>query len=187
MNKNPENYFAEVEQAAFSPSHMVPGIDASADRLLQGRLFSYPDTQRHRLGVNYKQIPVNKPLAPVRTYQRDGPMVVDGNGGSSLNYGPNSYNGPAQNNIVGTTFAPEEIEGLTGRYTYELTDDDFVQPGNLYRLMDEENKDDLCRNIAGDLIKVDTKIVQKQLGHFERADPDYRRRVEKFIAELSKN
>lgn len=186
LNKNPENYFAEVEQAAFSPSHFVPGIDTSADRLLQGRLFSYPDTHRHRLGVNYKQIPVNRPLAQVNTYQRDGSMVVNGNGGSSPNYGPNSFNGPAQNNIVGTTFAAEEVEGLIGRFSYEVTDDDFVQAGNLFRLMDDENKNDLARNIADDLVQVDKKIVDIQLGHFERADPEYRRLIEKHMAELSK-
>lgn len=183
LNKNPENYFAEVEQAAFSPSHLVPGVDTSADRLLQGRLFSYPDTHRHRLGVNYKQIPVNAPKCEVNTYQRDGPMVVNGNYGSAANYGPNSVGGPVQNNLVGSTFAPEEIEGLIGRFSYEVTDDDFVQAGNLYRLLDEEDKNDLCKNIAGDLVKVRKEIVDRQLPHFERADPDYRQRVEKFMKE----
>lgn len=186
LNKNPENYFAEVEQAAFSPSHLVPGIDTSADRLLQGRLFSYPDTHRHRLGVNYKQIPVNQPKCAVNTYQRDGGMVVNGNGGSAANYGPNSVNGPVQNNIVGSTFAAEEIEGLIGRFSYDVTDDDFTQAGNLFRLMDEENKNDLCKNIAGDLVKVKKEIVDRQLPHFERADPDYRHRVEKFMKESQK-
>ncbi|KAF1800487.1 catalase-like domain-containing protein [Mucor lusitanicus] len=183
LNKNPENYFAEVEQAAFSPSHLVPGVDTSADRLLQGRLFSYPDTHRHRLGTNYKQIPVNAPKCEVNTYQRDGPMVVNGNYGSAANYGPNSVGGPVQNNIVGSTFAAEEIEGLIGRFSYDVTDDDFAQAGNLYRLMDEENKNDLCKNIAGDLVKVRKEIVERQLPHFERADPDYRQRVEKFMKE----
>lgn len=186
MNKNPENYFAEVEQAAFSPSHMVPGIDASADRMLQGRLFSYPDTHRHRLGVNYKQIPINRPKSQVNTYQRDGAMSVLGNGGSGANYGPNSENGPAQNNVVGSTFAPEEIEGLTGRFSYEVTDDDFVQAGNLFRLMDEENKNDLANNIAADFVKVKQEIIDRQLAHFERADPNYRRRVEVALTKLKK-
>lgn len=188
MNKNPENYFAEVEQAAFSPSHMVPGFDTSADRMLQGRLFSYPDTHRHRLGVNYKQIPINQPRSPVNTYQRDGFMAVLGNnGGSGPNYGPNSFDGPQQNNIAGSTFAAEEIEGLIGRFSYEVTDDDFVQAGDLFRLMSEENKEDLTKNIANDLIHVKKEIVDRQLAHFERADPDYRRRIEKHIAELKKN
>lgn len=186
MNKNPENYFAEVEQAAFSPSHLVPGIDTSADRMLQGRLFSYPDTHRHRLGVNYKQIPVNASKAPVNNYQRDGSMVVNGNGGGGAYYGPNSFNGPEQNNIAASTFAAEEIEGMIGRFSFELTDDDFVQPGNLYRLLTEEEKEDLVNNIAGDLAGVSKDIVERQLGHFKRADPDYRKRIEAALAKLKK-
>lgn len=166
---------------------MVPGFDTSADRMLQGRLFSYPDTHRHRLGVNYKQIPINQPKSAVHNYQRDGAMAVLGNGGSGPNYGPNSFNGPQQNNIAGTTFAAEEIEGLIGRFSFEVTDDDFVQAGNLFRLMDEENKEDLTRNIAGDLVHVKKDTVDRQLGHFERADPDYRARIEKHMAELKKN
>jgi catalase len=185
LNRNPDNYFAEVEQAAFSPSHMVPGIDASADRMLQGRLFSYPDTQRYRLGVNYKQIPINRPLN-VATYQRDGYMCVTNNGGDSVYYGPNSFGGPEQNNLVGTTFSAEEVEGLTGRFTYELTDDDFVQAGNLYRLMDEENKTDLINNIAADMQTVNKDIVERQIAHFKRADPEYGSRIKKALAELQK-
>lgn len=187
MNKNPENYFAEVEQVAFSPSHLVPGIDASADRMLQGRLFSYPDTHRHRLGANYQQIPINAPKnANVQNYQRDGFMVVNGNGGGGPNYGPNSYNGPAQNDIASTTFAVEEIEGMIGRFSFELKDDDFVQAGNLYRLLSEEEKKDLVNNIAGDIASVKKDIIERQLGHFERADPDYRKHVEAAIAKLQK-
>ncbi|GAA5812941.1 hypothetical protein MFLAVUS_006402 [Mucor flavus] len=186
LNKNPENYFAEVEQAAFSPSHMVPGIDTSADRMLQGRLFSYPDTHRHRLGVNYQQIPVNAPKVAVKNYQRDGLMQVNGNGGGGPNYGPNSHNGPAQNNIVGTTFAAAEVEGLIGRHSFQLVDDDFVQPGNLFRLMSEEDKNDLAENIAGHMATVKQEIVDRQLSHFARADPDYRHRVEAALAKLQK-
>jgi catalase len=94
LNRNPTNYFAEVEQLAFAPSHMVPGIEPSPDKMLQARLFSYADTHRHRLGANYQEIPVNKPFnAEVRTYQRDGPMQVGANGGGAPNYFPNSFNG----------------------------------------------------------------------------------------------
>ena len=94
LNRNPENYFAEVEQLAFAPSHMVPGIEPSPDKMLQARLFSYADTHRHRLGANYQEIPVNKPFnADVRNYQRDGPMQVGANGGGAPNYFPNSFNG----------------------------------------------------------------------------------------------
>lgn len=165
---------------------MVPGIDASADRMLQGRLFSYPDTHRHRLGVNYLQIPINAPKCPVNNYQRDGFMAVNGNGGGGAYYGPNSLGGPVQNNVVGTTFAPEEVEGMIGRHSFELTDDDFVQPGNLFRLMSDEDKNDLADNIASELSTVRDDIVQRQLEHFGRADPDYRRRVEAAIAKAKK-
>lgn len=97
LNRNPKNYFAEVEQAAFSPSHMVPGIEPSNDKMLQGRLFSYPDTHRHRLGKNYDQIPINCPYrARVHNYQRDGNMTVNGNQGSQANYEPNSFGGPTE-------------------------------------------------------------------------------------------
>lgn len=186
LNKNPENYFAETEQAAFSPSHMVPGFDTSADRMLQGRLFSYPDTHRYRLGANYLQLPINRPRCSVNNYQRDGFMVTTENGGRGVNYEPNSKNGPVQNNIIGTTYAPEEVEGLIGRHTFELVDDDFVQAGDLYRLMTEENKNDLANNIAVSLGTVKQDIIDRQLSHFERADPDYRRRVEAAIAKLQK-
>src|SRR6185295_8582255 len=95
LNRNPENFFAEIEQAAFSPSSFVPGIEPSPDKLLQGRLFSYPDTQRHRLGANYAQIPVNCPYSKrANNYQRDGQMRIDGNGGSAANYSPNTRQGP---------------------------------------------------------------------------------------------
>ncbi|KAG0174517.1 hypothetical protein DFQ28_002974 [Apophysomyces sp. BC1034] len=187
LNRNPENYFAETEQAAFSPSHMVPGIDVSADRMLQGRLFSYPDTQRHRLGTNYTQIPVNQPLASARVanYQRDGYMVVNGNGGSAVNYGPNSKNGPQQNNLAGTTYTSDELHGVTGRFPYELSDVDFVQPGNLYRLLSPEEKTDLINNIAGHLKNAKKYIQEIQIGHFKRADPEYGQRVEAAIRQLS--
>jgi catalase len=97
LNKNPENYFAETEQAAFAPTNLVPGIEPSNDKMLQGRLFSYPDTHRHRLGANFDQIPINCPYrARVANYQRDGPATVDGNKGSALNYEPNSFSGPVE-------------------------------------------------------------------------------------------
>ncbi|KAI9258766.1 catalase [Phascolomyces articulosus] len=184
LNRNPENYFAEVEQAAFSPSHTVPGIDVSPDRMLQGRLFSYPDTHRHRLGPNYAQIPINQPKSRVANHQRDGLMAVNGNGGSAPNYEPNSFGGPYQNNVVGTTFTAEEVSGLTGRFTYELTDVDFVQAGDLYRLMPAEEKTDLVNNIAGHLKNAKKHIRERQLAHFKRADAEYGQRIEEAIVAL---
>ncbi|EIE85094.1 hypothetical protein G6F46_002870 [Rhizopus delemar] len=185
LNRNPENYFAETEQAAFSPSHIVPGIDVSPDRMLQGRLFSYPDTHRHRLGVNYAQIPINQPQCRVSNHQRDGQMAVLGNGGSAPNYEPNSFSGPQQTNIAATTFTAEELEGVTGRHSFTLTDDDFVQAGDLYRLMSAEEKTDLINNIARHLKNAKKHIQERQIGHFKRADPEYGQRIEQTILALS--
>ncbi|KAL0077022.1 catalase [Phycomyces blakesleeanus] len=185
LNRNPENYFAETEQAAFSPSHMVPGIDVSPDRMLQGRLFSYPDTHRHRLGPNYTQIPINQPVSRVANYQRDGFMTVNGNGGSNLNYGPNSFDGPYQNDIVGSTYTAEEISGFTGRFTYELKDVDFVQAGDLYRVMSPEERTDLVNNIAGHLKNAKKHIRDRQIAHFKRADREYGSRIESAILGLT--
>ncbi|RUP46372.1 catalase [Jimgerdemannia flammicorona] len=186
LNRNPENYFAETEQVAFSPSHLVPGIDASVDRMLQGRLFSYPDTHRHRLGPNYSQIPINAPISRVSNHHRDGFMAVNGNGGSVPNYEPNSHdNSPRQINVVGTTFANEEVSGRTDRHGYVLTDDDFFQAGQLYRLMTAEQRDHLIENIAGHLKNAKLHIRQRQIANFSRADKEYGRRVEEGIAKLS--
>lgn len=185
LNRNPENYFAETEQAAFSPSHTVPGIDVSADRMLQGRLFSYPDTQRHRLGPNYAQIPINQPHSRVAHHQRDGAMSVLGNGGSGPNYEPNSFGGPYQTSVNATTFTSEEIQGATGRHSFELTDDDFVQAGDLYRLLSAEEKTHLVNNISGHLKNAKRHIQERQLAHFKRADAEYGQRIEETILGLS--
>ena len=181
LNRNPENYFAEVEQAAFSPSHIVPGIDITADRMLQGRLFSYPDTHRHRLGPNYTQIPINQPQTRVANHQRDGFMAVNGNGGAAANYEPNTRNGPFQTNGAATTFTSEEIHGATGRHSYELTDVDFVQAGNLYRLMSAQDKTNLVNNIVGHIKNAKKHIRDRQIANFKRADPEYGRRVEEGV------
>lgn len=127
LNRNPENYFAETEQAAFSPSHLVPGIEPSQDKMLQGRLFSYPDTHRHRLGVNYTQIPINTPYAAkVNNYHRDGFMAVNGNGGRAPNYEPNTQNGPKQIGAPAAV-AKYSLQGEIGRHIQPLSDDDFAQ------------------------------------------------------------
>ncbi|KAI8089361.1 catalase [Halteromyces radiatus] len=185
LNRNPENYFAETEQAAFSPSHIVPGIDVSPDRMLQGRLFSYPDTHRHRLGVNYAQIPINQPQSRVINHQRDGFMAVNGNGGSAPNYEPNTFGGPYQSNVAASTFTAEEISGFTGRHSYTLEDIDFVQAGDLYRLMSAEEKTHLVNNIAGHLKNAKKHIQERQLAHFKRADPEYGQRIAATILQLS--
>lgn len=177
LNRNPQNYFAEVEQAAFSPGNFVPGVATSPDKMLQGRLFSYHDTHRHRLGGNYHLLPVNSPQnAPEQNYQRDGFMRTDGNGGGGPNYWPNSFGGPEPDPSV----APPAIDlsGATGRYSYELSDVDFVQAGELYRrVMDDNERHHLVTNIVGHLKNAQTRLQLRQSAIFYKADPDYGERV----------
>lgn len=182
LNRNPENYFAEVEQSAFSPSHFVPGIEASPDKMLQGRLFSYPDTHRHRLGPNHEQIPINCPYVSshkVRNGQRDGFMVVNGNGGNTPNYHPNSFTGEKGDPSV--AISKFEANGTVGRFKYQHPNDDFEQPGNLYRLMTPDQKARLVSNIVGHLGKAKKEIQERQVQHFYKADPDYGMRVAKGV------
>jgi len=179
LDRNPQNFFADIEQAAFSPSTFVPGIEPSPDKLLQGRLFSYPDTQRHRLGANYAQIPVNCPFStkPINNYQRDGQMRIDGNGGSSSNYSPNSRGGPVAD--PKTSEIAESLQGTTGRTEYPKANraDDFEQAGLLYRVMHEEERTRLVRNIAGHLGNASKEIQKRQVQHFLAADSEYGMRI----------
>ncbi len=181
LNRNPENYFAEVEQAAFSPGNLVPGIAASPDKMLQGRLFSYHDTHLHRLGPNYHLLPVNAPRnAAENSYQRDGFMRTDKNGGSGPNYWPNSFNGPEPD--ISAKEPPVEISGKADRYKYNYPNDDFVQPGNLYRdVMTEEDRENLAGNIISHLGGAQKKIQLRQTALFFKADPDYGGRVAKGL------
>jgi catalase len=184
LNRNPENYFAEVEQAAFNPAHFVPGIGPSPDKMLQGRLFSYGDTHRYRLGVNHMQLPVNRPhAAEASNYSRDGAMRADGNYGREKNYEPNSFGGPQQTGAP--LWAPIEVAGLTGNHApvHHHDDNDFVQAGDLYRLMSKEEKQRLIDNIAASLSKVSREdIIQRSVGHFRRADPEFGDRLTDTIA-----
>lgn len=178
LNKNPENYFAETEQAAFSPAHLVPGIEASEDKMLQGRLFSYADTHRYRLGVNYSQLPINKPVCPMGHYNiRDGFMAADGNRGSSPNYEPNSIAGtPAQ--APQYAQSPIVASGVIARHDIPLTDDDFQQPGDLYKkVMTETDRQHLISNICGHLKNAKRELQEKMVKIFSRCDPDYGCRV----------
>jgi len=182
LNRNPENYFAEVEQSAFSPSHMVPGIEPSPDKMLQGRLFSYPDTHRHRLGVNYQQIPINCPYATrnkVVNGYRDGFMAVDGNGGSSRNYHPNTFGGPSGR--PDTRIQGYDATGVVGRYRYQHPNCDYEQAGNLYRLMTPDQKSRLVSNIVGHLGNARKDIQERQVVHFYKADSDYGLRIAKGL------
>ena len=184
LNRNPENYFAEVEQAAFNPAHFVPGIGPSPDKMLQGRLFSYGDTHRYRLGTNHMQLPVNRPhTVEVRTYSRDGAMRSDGNHGREKNYEPNSLGGPQQTGE--SLWAPIEVLGLTGNHAPEhhRDDNDFVQAGDLYRLMSEAEKHRLVEPIAASLSQARREdIIERSVAHFRSAGPEFGRRLVESLA-----
>ncbi len=171
LNRNPENYFAEVEQAAFSPANVVPGIGHSPDKMLQMRVVSYADAQRYRLGTNHESLPVNAPRCPMHHYHRDGSMRFDGNGGGSVNYEPNSQGGPVEDPSVKEP--PLRISGDADRYDHREGNDDYTQAGDLYRLMPQDERDRLHAAIAGAMAGVPAEIVERQLGHFAQADPAY--------------
>lgn len=176
LNRNPENYFAEVEQAAFKPSALVRGIGPSPDKMLQARLMSYADTQLYRLGVNNHQIPVNKPVCPVHNYVRDG-SLTDGHYGSEPNYWPNSLDGTP---MPDPTFAdPTWVLGsaVVDRFDSTVDHDDYTQVGNLYRLFDEGQRERLTSRIAGGLGQARMEVQERMLRHITAADPDYGRRV----------
>jgi catalase len=150
LDRNPQNYFAEVEQAAFEPANMVPGVGPSPDKMLLGRLFSYPDTHRYRIGPNYLQLPINRPQCPVHSYNKDGPMRYEG--GSDPVYAPNSYGGPAADEARYGEQETWDVSGDMVRTPYALhpEDDDFGQPGTLVReVMSQADRDNLAANILG--------------------------------------
>jgi catalase len=177
LDRNPVNYFAEVEQAAFCPGNLVPGIAASPDKMLQARLFSYHDTHIHRLGPNYHLLPVNAPKnAPENNYQRDGLMRFDANGGGLPNYWPNSFGGPEPKaDAAEPTFW---VSGKAGRFDFTHPHDDFVQAGNLYRhVMSDQDRDNLVGNIMDHLGGARERIQLRQTALFYKADADYGSRV----------
>ena len=182
LNKNPQNYFAEIEQAAFSPANVVPGISFSPDKMLQARLFAYADAHRYRLGTNYERLPINQPHATKvnNPYQRDGSMRYDDNGGPGPNYEPNSFGGPTEDPSVKEP--PLKISGNADHYEQKRgVDDDYVQPGDLFRLMSAEQQDYLVNAIAGSLKKVPKDIQERMLKHFYKADERYGEGVEKAL------
>ncbi len=180
LNKNPRNYFNEVEQAAFSPTNKVPGIGLSPDKMLQGRLFSYPDTQRYRLGVNYNFLPINRPDVEVNNGFRNGAMRFDDNGADSLNYEPSHYSVPTQR--LDLAEPPLKIDGDADRYDYDSdANSDFLQAGNLYRLLSNSERKDLVSNIVGTLKNAQKQIRDLQISHFKNADAEYGAEVEKGI------
>ena len=175
LNRNPQNYFAEVEQSGFAPANIIRGIGFSPDKMLQGRIMAYTDANRYRLGVNYESLPVNQPRVEVNNYQRDGFMRGDGNHGSLPNYEPNSFGGPAQNPDYAEP--PFPVDGEGARYNHRDGNDDYTQPGNLFRLMPADAQARLIENIVGSMKGIPTYIQERQIAHFYKADPAYGRGV----------
>jgi catalase len=179
LNKNPENYFADVEQSAFNPAQVVPGIGFSPDKMLQARLFSYGDAQRYRLGVNLHQIPVNRPRCPYHSYHRDGAMRVDGNHGGTLGYEPNSY-GEWQEQ-PDFREPPLSLEGAADHWNHRVDEDYYSQPGALFRLMDAKQKQALFENTARAMQGVPEEIQRRHVEHCSKADPAYGEGVAKAL------
>ncbi len=171
LNRNPANYFAEVEQAAFTPANVVPGVSFSPDRMLQSRLFSYGDAQRYRLGVNHHQIPVNAPRCPVHSYHRDGAMRTDGNHGGTIGYEPNSLGEWREQ--PGFAEPALAIDGAAARWNHRLDDDYFSQPGALFRLMTDAQRGILFDNTARALRDVPDYIQHRHIDNCSRADRAY--------------
>jgi catalase len=177
LNRIPDNFFAESEQSAFSPGHFVPGIEPTADRVLQGRLFSYPDTQRHRLGVNHHQIPINCPYRSlVSNHQRDGFMTVNGNQGNLPNYEPNSFRGPQAD--PNYKMAPFKVTGLVQRHVVNHPNCDFAQPGTLYRkIMTEDARTRLVNTISAHIKPANREVQERAVKNFYKCDPEYGSRI----------
>ncbi|MFK7759083.1 MAG: catalase [Phycisphaerales bacterium] len=181
LNRNPDNYHAQMEQASFSPSAFVPGINASPDKMLQARLMSYADAHRHRVGNNYQQLEVNRPKCPVFNSQRDGQMASAQDYGSRANYWPSSREGMPD---VAPEFkdpAWDLGQTIVDRFDSTVDHDDYTQAGNLFRMFDEDHRDRLATRIAGALGDATEEIQMRQLCHFFRADPDYGARVAKKL------
>ena len=180
LNRNPANYFAEVEQSAFAPSHLVPGIDASPDKMLQGRLFSYTDTHFHRLGANYRQIPINCPFrARASNMQRDGPMTVTDNQAGAPNYHPNSFHGPVEEPKA----ALHQFHAAGDVAKYNTRDEDnFTQPGIFWRnVLDEPARARLVHNISGHLKDAADFIQQRAVRNFAQVDAEFGRRLSEAL------
>lgn len=175
LSRNPENHFAEVEQAAFEPGNAPPGMGPSPDKMLQARLLSYPDAHRYRIGINYAALDVNKPRCPVHTYHRDGQTRFDGNNGRGPNYRPNSFGGAVDNPAVAEP--PLKISDDAARHDHRVGNDDTTQAGNLYRMMGVDERSRLAANLVSAMKTVPQFIQERQIAHFHKADPEYGRRV----------
>lgn len=180
LNRNPSNFFQETEQSAFAPSNLIPGVELSNDKLLQGRAFSYNDTHFHRLGPNFKQLPINSPRNPVVNLEQDGDMRYWSNEGS-VNYRPNTLNDnkPQPTPIIGIE-KPVFVKGIEAPQSIKKTED-FYQAGERYRNMTPQEKDHLIDNLVADLWSVDEKIQRKAVDNFFKADVEFGRRLMKGL------
>ena len=180
LNRNAENYFAEIEQLAFNPANVVPGISFSPDKMLQSRLFNYGDAQRYRLGVNHHQIPVNAPQCPFHSNHRDGQMRVDSNNGAEVGYEPNSKG--ALQEQPDFSEPPLSLEGAADRWNHRVDEDYFSQPGNLFRLMTPAQQQVLFENTARSVGGASQEIQARHVAHCTQADPAYGAGVAKALA-----
>jgi catalase len=179
LNENPKNYFNEIEQASFSPSNVVSGISFSPDKMLQARIFSYPDAHRYRVGTHYEMLPVNRPIVEVNTYHADGSMNYEIKEPTDAYYEPNSFNGP----IEDKSFAEPAFEtgDVADRYNHRIGNDDFSQPRALFELMSANQKEQLFSNIAAAMDTVPRNIIDRQIALFEQVHPDYAAGVKKAL------
>lgn len=185
INRNPDNYFAEIEQLAFSPSNIIPGIGFSPDKMLQARIFSYADAHRHRLGTHYEALPVNAPKCPVHNYHKDGAMRFFPNcTNPDAYYEPNSFEGPKEDKRFAEP--PLKISGDADRYDHRIGNDDYTQPGNLFRLFNDEQKARLFSNFADAMYGIPQFIIDRQLAHFDKADPAYGQGVREALLKKAK-
>lgn len=179
LNENPKNYFQQVEQASFSPSNIVPGISYSPDKMLQARIFSYPDAQRYRVGTHYEMLPVNRPIVEVNTYNLDGSMNFDIKEPTKAFYEPNSFDGPVEDKSY---LEPDLAVGdIAKRYDHRVGNDDFSQPRALFLLMSNGQKEQLFSNIKDAMAGVPRDIVDRQIALFEKVHPDYAAGVKKAL------
>ena len=173
LNRNPENYFNEIEQAAFSPSNIVPGISFSPDKMLQARIFSYADAHRYRLGTHYEHLPVNAAKCPVHHYHKDGAMrfFPQMTGNTDAYYEPNSFNGAAEDAKYAEP--PLKISGDAERYSHRIGNDDFSQPRALFELFDAGQRQRLYNNLAAAMYGIPQEIADRQIALFTKVHPEY--------------
>ena len=179
LNENPKNYFNEIEQASFSPSNVVSGISFSPDKMLQARIFSYPDAHRYRVGTHYEMLPVNRPIVEVNTYHADGSMNYEIKEPTDAYYEPNSFGGA----IEDASFAEPAFEAgdYADRYNHRVENDDFSQPRALFELMSDYQKEQLFSNIAAAMDGVPRNIIDRQIALFEQVHVDYASGVKKAL------